>query len=312
MSGASHPASSIRCLISGTAAAASGTLTVTRTISDPACHSSMHCFAVRRGIRRVGHRHRLDDHGRAAADDEGTDADAGGAMAVVQGNHGIGELAFFGPAVAGQRTLDVLGTKQRQREVVELLDAVGDLVDEERHGVRRAARQQHAPARGRRLRGPSATGRWRLSCPRLLRIQRRGVACRGVEPAEHGGGPAAFGEADDRGRRRPGPRPRSPRPRARRAVTSRRRRCARPGRGARVRASRSVPGLNGLGTVSAPVGPDHLEPGAVGRAEPRVDVGRDAAGKSQQARELLVHAGRPPLRRPEDHLGIVARRRRQA
>ena len=35
MSGASQPASSIRCLISGTAAAASGTLTVTRTISDP-------------------------------------------------------------------------------------------------------------------------------------------------------------------------------------------------------------------------------------------------------------------------------------
>ena len=36
----------MRCLISGTAAAASGTLTVTRTISDPACHNSMHCCAV--------------------------------------------------------------------------------------------------------------------------------------------------------------------------------------------------------------------------------------------------------------------------
>ena len=46
MSGAVQPASSIRCLISGTAAAASGTLTVTRTISDPASHSSMHCRAV--------------------------------------------------------------------------------------------------------------------------------------------------------------------------------------------------------------------------------------------------------------------------
>ena len=46
MSGAVQPASSMRCLISGTAAAASGTLTVTRTISDPASASSMHCCAV--------------------------------------------------------------------------------------------------------------------------------------------------------------------------------------------------------------------------------------------------------------------------
>src|SRR5216117_2341534 len=46
MSGASHPASSIRCLISGTAAAASGRFTVTRTISEPASASSMHCCAV--------------------------------------------------------------------------------------------------------------------------------------------------------------------------------------------------------------------------------------------------------------------------
>ena len=48
MSGAVHPASSIRCLISGTAAAASGRFTVTRTISDPASASSMHCRAVAR------------------------------------------------------------------------------------------------------------------------------------------------------------------------------------------------------------------------------------------------------------------------
>ena len=48
MSGAVTPASSIRCLISGTAAAACGTLTVTRTISDPASASSMHCCAVDR------------------------------------------------------------------------------------------------------------------------------------------------------------------------------------------------------------------------------------------------------------------------
>ena len=43
MSGAVQPASSIRCLISGTARAASGMFTVTRTISEPASASSMHC-----------------------------------------------------------------------------------------------------------------------------------------------------------------------------------------------------------------------------------------------------------------------------
>ena len=48
MSGAVQPASSMRCLISGTAAAASGRFTVTRTISDPASASSMHCAAVAR------------------------------------------------------------------------------------------------------------------------------------------------------------------------------------------------------------------------------------------------------------------------
>ncbi len=46
MSGAGQPASSMRCLISGTARAASGVLTVTRTISDPASASSTHCRAV--------------------------------------------------------------------------------------------------------------------------------------------------------------------------------------------------------------------------------------------------------------------------
>src|SRR4051812_5153733 len=39
----------MRCLISGTAAAASGTFTVTRTISEPASASSMHCRAVDTG-----------------------------------------------------------------------------------------------------------------------------------------------------------------------------------------------------------------------------------------------------------------------
>src|SRR6188472_3646912 len=46
MRGAVQPASSIRCLISGTVAAASGRLTVTRTISEPASASSMHWRAV--------------------------------------------------------------------------------------------------------------------------------------------------------------------------------------------------------------------------------------------------------------------------
>ena len=78
MSGAVQPASSIRCLISGTAAAASGMLTVTRTISDPASASSMHCCAVAARIRRVGHRHRLDDDRRAAADLDAADLHADG------------------------------------------------------------------------------------------------------------------------------------------------------------------------------------------------------------------------------------------
>ena len=46
MRGAVQPASRIRCLISGTAAAASVLFTVTRTISDPAAASSTHCAAV--------------------------------------------------------------------------------------------------------------------------------------------------------------------------------------------------------------------------------------------------------------------------
>ncbi len=76
MSGAVQPASSIRRLISGTAAAASGRLTVMRTISDPASASSMHCVAVAARVRRVGHRHRLDDNRRAAADLHGACARA--------------------------------------------------------------------------------------------------------------------------------------------------------------------------------------------------------------------------------------------
>src|SRR5512132_766748 len=66
MRGTVQPAFSIRCLISGTAAAASGVFTVTRTISDPASASSMHCGGFR--IGRVGHRHRLHDDGCTAAD----------------------------------------------------------------------------------------------------------------------------------------------------------------------------------------------------------------------------------------------------
>src|SRR5215472_2417620 len=46
MIGTLQPAPIRRCLISGTAAAASGTLTVQRTISDPASASSSVCFSV--------------------------------------------------------------------------------------------------------------------------------------------------------------------------------------------------------------------------------------------------------------------------
>src|SRR6266567_5835000 len=46
MIGTLQPASSRRFLISGTAAAASGTLTVQRTISEPASASSKVCFRV--------------------------------------------------------------------------------------------------------------------------------------------------------------------------------------------------------------------------------------------------------------------------
>ena len=46
MSGAVQPASSSRRFSDGTASAASGRFTVTRSISDPACHSSRHCRRV--------------------------------------------------------------------------------------------------------------------------------------------------------------------------------------------------------------------------------------------------------------------------
>ena len=75
MSGAVQPASSMRCLISGTAAAASGTLTVTRTISEPASAQLDALPRRRRRIGGVGHRHRLHDDGGAAADRDGADAD---------------------------------------------------------------------------------------------------------------------------------------------------------------------------------------------------------------------------------------------
>ena len=68
MSGAVQPASSMRRLISGTAAAASGTLTVTRTISEPASPQLDALLRRGRRIGRVGHRHRLHDDRRAAAD----------------------------------------------------------------------------------------------------------------------------------------------------------------------------------------------------------------------------------------------------
>ena len=68
------------CLISGTAAAASGRLTVTRTISEPGLPQLDALLRGRAGIRRVGHRHRLHDDGRAAADGDVADLHADGAM----------------------------------------------------------------------------------------------------------------------------------------------------------------------------------------------------------------------------------------
>ena len=67
MIGALQPASSIRFLISGTAAAASGTFTVQRTISDPASASSSVCFSVVCNVRRIRVGHGLHDDGRASA-----------------------------------------------------------------------------------------------------------------------------------------------------------------------------------------------------------------------------------------------------
>ena len=80
MSGAVTPASSMRCLMAGTAAAASGRFTVMRTSSDPACASSMHCRAVRLDVGRVGVGHRLHGDGRTAADLNRTDLHADGLM----------------------------------------------------------------------------------------------------------------------------------------------------------------------------------------------------------------------------------------
>ena len=88
MSGAWQPASSMRCLISGTADAASAVLTVTRTISDPASASSTHCCAVAAGVGRIGHRHALDDDGRAAADLDGADFDPDRAVETQWSSHG--------------------------------------------------------------------------------------------------------------------------------------------------------------------------------------------------------------------------------
>ena len=76
MSGAVQPASSMRCLISGTAAAASGRLTVTRTISEPASASSMHCAAVARASAVSVIVIDWTTIGRAAADLDAADLDA--------------------------------------------------------------------------------------------------------------------------------------------------------------------------------------------------------------------------------------------
>ena len=110
MSGASHPASSMRCLISGTAAAASGTFTVTRTISEPACQSSITCCAVALRVRGVRHRHRLHDDRRTAADLDAADTDGNGSMET--NGHSLKiihcglRVADFGLGVGRVRLLD--------------------------------------------------------------------------------------------------------------------------------------------------------------------------------------------------------------
>ena len=68
MSGAAQPASSMRCLISGTAAAASGTLTVDAHHLRAGFRQLDALGGSRARIGGIGHRHRLHDDRRASAD----------------------------------------------------------------------------------------------------------------------------------------------------------------------------------------------------------------------------------------------------
>ena len=68
MSGAVQPASSMRCLISGTAAAASGSVHRDAHHLRPGLRQLDALLRRRARIGRVGHRHRLHDDRRAAAD----------------------------------------------------------------------------------------------------------------------------------------------------------------------------------------------------------------------------------------------------
>src|SRR5688500_1026209 len=159
MSGAAQPASSMRCLISGTAAAASGTLTVTCTSSGPASASSMHCRAVAAA---------------SAVSVMVIDWTTTGAppptmifptfTPTVLCNRtavAIGSILplRLGPAVPQQYTLDVIGARQRQGDPVVVLDPVHDPVEEPRdgrlgrsgnnRGMRTRTAARHAPQDGR-------------------------------------------------------------------------------------------------------------------------------------------------------------------
>ena len=76
----------------GTAAAASGVLTVMRTSSEPACASSLTWMAVPIDVHRVGVGHRLHAHRRVAADRQ---------RMVAPAHHAPGACAA-GPSCAGR------------------------------------------------------------------------------------------------------------------------------------------------------------------------------------------------------------------
>ena len=76
MIGTSTPRPRTLRTISGTAAAASSVLTVTRTSCEPACASRATWIAVASGVRGVRVGHRLDDDRVRRADQHAADVDA--------------------------------------------------------------------------------------------------------------------------------------------------------------------------------------------------------------------------------------------